>query len=473
MNWSIRIENLSKQYRIGHSTVTAAELINERLRKTLSSLISRKMNNDALVNASSIETESRTVIDPSQLSNEQPNHFWALKEINLEIREGERLGIVGQNGCGKSTLLKILSRIITPTKGLFRFRGRLISLLEIGTGFHGELTGRENIFLNGTIMGMKTHEIKNRLNTIIEFSELGTMIDTPVKRYSSGMYIRLAFAVAAHLESEILIVDEVLAVGDAAFQRKCTEKMLDLSNQGRTLLFVSHDMDAVKRICNRAIRMSHGRIISDSSTNSLLKAQASVMDITRDYLRAGSKYTPEKKWLGNDCPVFSDCIQLHHVRILDDSNKVKSNFDLSENIVFDIDFTVIKEKLPINVHIYLKDSSGKVILVSMDNHTWSSLSIRPVGRYVEQCTVRAPMLNASDYSLDIEFWSGQDLNNRMIIRSIVSFEVTEDTSIYPSVRGNWSNEWPNALIRPKLEWKISTDKIANHNLQQHEELIEI
>jgi lipopolysaccharide transport system ATP-binding protein len=298
------------------------------------------------------------------------------------------------------------------------------------------------------------------------------MIDTPVKRYSSGMYIRLAFAVAAHLESEILIVDEVLAVGDAAFQRKCTEKMLDLSNQGRTLLFVSHDMDAVNRICNRAIRMSHGKIVSDSSINDLSMHKNSVMDITRDYLRSGSKYTPEKKWLTKDSPVFSDCVQLNKVRIMDENNKVKSNFDLSENIIFDIDFTIIKETLPINVHIYLKDSSGKVILVSMDNHSWSSLAIRPAGRYIEQCIVRAPMLNSSDYSMDIEFWSGQNLDNRMIVRSIVSFEVTEDPSIYPRVRGNWSNEWPNALIRPQLEWKISTDKVANHVLKQHEEIIE-
>ncbi|HAT9320009.1 TPA: ATP-binding cassette domain-containing protein [Legionella pneumophila subsp. pneumophila] len=469
MSWSIRIENLSKQYRIGSTTTTAAELINEKLRKFLLLLDFKKRNRFSSDKPlpSSIAQEGRTVVDASQISPEYPNHFWALRDINLEIEAGERLGIVGQNGCGKSTLLKILSRIVSPTEGLFRFRGRLISLLEIGTGFHGELTGRENIFLNGTIMGMKTHEIKNRLNQIIEFSELGSMIDTPVKRYSSGMYIRLAFAVAAHLESEILIVDEVLAVGDAAFQRKCTEKMLDLANQGRTLLFVSHDMETVNRICNRAIRMSHGRIVGDSKFDTSAASKSSVIDITRDYLRSGAKYKSEQVWPSDKPMVFLNSLKLNRVRLIDYDNKVRSNFNLNETIVVEIDFTIIKETSPLNIHLYLKDSSGRVIFVSMDNHAWQSKKVRPLGNYIERCTLYSPLLNIGDYHIDIEFWPGKSLENRLVVNSVVSFEL-KDGAINEGVRGNWASDWPNSLIRPQLDWSISTNKKQDLVLKDHE-----
>lgn len=188
--------------------------------------------------------------------------FWALKDLNFEINQGDRVGIIGKNGAGKSTLLKILSRITAPTEGVVKLRGRVASLLEVGTGFHAELTGRENIYLNGAILGMKKKEVDRKLDEIIAFSEIEQHIDTPVKRYSSGMYVRLAFAVAAHLDSEILIADEVLAVGDAAFQKKALGKMNDLSTgQGRTVLFVSHQMNAVKNLCNKGIILEKGRII--------------------------------------------------------------------------------------------------------------------------------------------------------------------------------------------------------------------
>jgi lipopolysaccharide transport system ATP-binding protein len=212
------------------------------------------------------------------------DYFWALKDVYLEVQPGDRVAIVGRNGSGKSTLLKIFSRITAPTTGFLQFKGRLISLLEIGAGFHNELTGRENIFLNGSIMGMSNKQIKQCYNAIVEFSELEKFIDMPVKYYSSGMSIRLAFSIAAHLECEILIIDEILAVGDAAFQKRCLDKMLEISKQhGRTLLLVSHDMEIVHQICDKAIEMANGRIVQQLDPSGLVFPRP-VDEVVVDYL---------------------------------------------------------------------------------------------------------------------------------------------------------------------------------------------
>ncbi|MDR1306454.1 MAG: ABC transporter ATP-binding protein, partial [Treponema sp.] len=245
MALAIKIEHLSKYYKLG-------VINNGRLWKDLQSYFARLLKKE----------------DPNLKIGEQAVYdkdgFWALGDINLEVGQGDRLGIMGHNGAGKSTLLKILSRITAPTKGCFHVKGRIASLLEVGTGFHGELTGRENIYMNGAILGMKRREVNRKLEEIIDFSEVGPHIDTPVKRYSSGMYIRLGFAIAAHLESEIMIADEVLAVGDLKFQQKAIGKMSDLSaSQGRTVLFVSHNIGAVANLCNRGLILEHGRILLD------------------------------------------------------------------------------------------------------------------------------------------------------------------------------------------------------------------
>ncbi len=226
---AIRVDNISKKYLIGNTSSGS-------LRETL-------------VNAFSTGNKSKT------------EEFWALKDISFEVKRGEAIGIIGKNGAGKSTLLKVLSRITEPTKGRIEIEGRVSSLLEVGTGFHPELTGRENVFLNGTILGMKRQEIKNKFDEIVEFSGVAKFLDTPVKRYSSGMKVRLAFAVAAHLEPEVLIIDEVLAVGDAEFQKKCLGKMEDVANEGRTVMFVSHNMGAVKHLCQKGVLLKNGEII--------------------------------------------------------------------------------------------------------------------------------------------------------------------------------------------------------------------
>ncbi len=247
----IRVENLSKKYVLNHQEQG----------------FKYKALRDVIVyNAKSL---SKKILKPysKQKNDATREEFWALKDVSFEIKQGDRVGIIGRNGAGKSTLLKILSRITEPTKGRISIQGRVASLLEVGTGFHPELTGRENIYLNGAILGMSKEEIKRKFDEIVEFAEVERFLDTPVKRYSSGMYVRLAFAVAAHLEPEILVVDEVLAVGDAGFQKKCLTKMKEVSGAGRTVLFVSHNMAAIRSLCSTAILLNKGEILTQGSTD--------------------------------------------------------------------------------------------------------------------------------------------------------------------------------------------------------------
>src|SRR3546814_783958 len=254
---AIKVENLGKSYRVGHRTAARARY------STLREVVAQSAKN--WVRQAGDLMAGRAIIHGDEIEE-----FWALKDVDLEVRQGERIGIIGHNGAGKSTLLKILSRITEPSTGRVTLNGRVASLLEVGTGFHPELTGRENIFLNGTILGMKRQEILRKFDEIVDFSQVEKFLDTPVKRYSSGMYVRLAFAVAAHLEPDILVVDEVLAVGDASFQRKCLSKMDDVSKNGRTILFVSHKMDALRRLCERAILLERGRVIEQGSTEQVV-----------------------------------------------------------------------------------------------------------------------------------------------------------------------------------------------------------
>ena len=244
MTTAIKVENLGKKYTITH---------NKEHEYTFRGAATQRF---------------QRIFQPSKFSMESKEDFWALKDVSFEVQQGDRVGIIGHNGAGKSTTLKILSRIIEPTKGTIRIKGRIASLLEVGTGFHPELTGRENIFLNGTILGMRRTEIQRKFDEIVAFSEVEKFLDTPVKRYSSGMFVRLAFAVAAHLEPEILIVDEVLAVGDMNFQNKCLGKMEDVSkNEGRTVLFVSHNMGTIKRLCNQGILLKGGHVLMSGNIN--------------------------------------------------------------------------------------------------------------------------------------------------------------------------------------------------------------
>lgn len=253
-NTAIRVENLGKKYILSHQQNTARY-------KTFSEAI-----------IGSARSLIKPFQHPSSIDHPYREEFWALKDISFEIQQGDRVGIIGRNGAGKSTLLKILSRITEPTKGRINIKGRVASLLEVGTGFHPELTGRENIYLNGAILGMSRTEIKRKFDEIVDFAEVEKFLDTPVKRYSSGMYVRLAFAVAAHLEPEILIVDEVLAVGDISFQKKCLGKMHDIStDKGRTILFVSHNMEAIQRLCSKCVFLRKGELVEYADTKTIMK----------------------------------------------------------------------------------------------------------------------------------------------------------------------------------------------------------
>lgn len=257
-NVVVKVENISKKYRLQQQQQEHYKTLRDAIGQGAKSVVKKILN--------------------SHVSSNQSKDFWALEDLNFEIRQGDRLGIIGGNGAGKSTLLKILSRITEPTKGRIKIWGRIASLLEVGTGFHPELTGRENIFLNGSILGMGKVEISQKFDEIVDFAEIAKFLDTPVKRYSSGMYVRLAFAVAAHLEPEILIVDEVLAVGDSAFQKKCLAKMQTAGEEGRTILFVSHNMSIVQSLCNRGILLHQGKIIADASIDQAISCYLKSID---------------------------------------------------------------------------------------------------------------------------------------------------------------------------------------------------
>jgi lipopolysaccharide transport system ATP-binding protein len=304
MSTVIRVEHLSKSYIIRHQGqsgyVALRDVIADKVKGTF-------------IKTKNLVTNKPVIEKPSK------EEFWALNDVNFEVAQGERIGIIGRNGAGKSTLLKVLSRITDPTLGRISIKGRIASLLEVGTGFHPELTGRENIYLNGAILGMHRTEIKNKFDEIVSFAEIGKFLDTPVKRYSSGMYVRLAFAVAANLESEILVVDEVLAVGDADFQRKCLGKMGDVSREeGRTVLFVSHNMAAISKLCNKGILLSNGQIVEDSSIESVVDSYIST-SFQNDFFVLKNRQ-PEKE-------VFFEKIYLSR-----DRNKPINTFSYSDNI---------------------------------------------------------------------------------------------------------------------------------------------
>ncbi len=313
-NTVIKVENLGKQYRLGQvGTGTLSTDINRWWHKV-------RGKEDPYLQIG--ETNDRTKMGGSDL-------VWALKDINFEVKQGEVLGIIGKNGAGKSTLLKILSQVTGPTVGDIKVKGRIASLLEVGTGFHPDLSGRENVFLNGAILGMSKQEIKNKFDEIVAFSGVERYINTPVKRYSSGMYVRLAFAVAAHLEPEILIVDEVLAVGDAEFQKKCLGKMKDVSGEGRTVLFVSHNMAAVKELCSRAILLQNGVIVSSGKTN----------DVFREYLASPIKITSSN--LLNDSKTRRGHGEVRFTEVIINNGDLSS--DPSEEIRLNFSAVVLKD----------------------------------------------------------------------------------------------------------------------------------
>ena len=374
------------------------------------------------------------------------NYIWALKDVNFDLEEGHVLGIIGRNGAGKSTLLKVLSRVTEPTTGTVTVRGRVGSLLEVGTGFHPELTGRENIFLNGAILGMKRSEIESKFDEIVDFSEVEQFIDTPVKRYSSGMYLRLAFAVAAHLEPEILVVDEVLAVGDAEFQRKCLGKMNDVAAQGRTVLFVSHNMSAVLRLTQEAIVMQKGQLVLRGTTS----------EAVDHYLATGQSQAGEREWEAEEVPANAAPFTPISLRLLDSKGKVADTVRSVEATTLEMKYTLSAPVTGLRVGFYLNTIRGEYVFTSFDvddADEYEKQTVRQPGTYISRCTLPADLLNEGRYIIGVNA-SSFGVKRYFMDENALGFSV--DPSGAPGMQWAEQRQGP---IRPRLEWTI--EKIDN------------
>jgi len=370
--------------------------------------------------------------------------FWALDDVNFDIGAGEAVGIIGRNGAGKSTLLKILSRITAPTKGEVRVRGKLASLLEVGTGFHGDLSGRENIFLNGAIMGMSRAEVRARFDEIVAFAEVDKFLDTPVKRYSSGMYIRLAFAVAAHLQPEILVVDEVLAVGDASFQKKCLGKMQNVASGGRTVLFVSHNMAAITRLCSRGILLSQGRVLADGP---IAKVAATYAGGASGESPTEVDFTRRSKVSGNEH------VRLLAARFLGDSPGTPS-VDVRKPFSFQFDYEVLSSHYRLHPNFHIFNEEGTCVFVSNDAYLRETHEPKTPGVYRATVTIPGNLMADGLYSMDFAISTLDPVIVHVRERGLFAFSVY-DPGQGDSARGSFAGYIPGA-VRPMLPWKTES-----------------
>ena len=403
----IKVENLGKKYIIGHQKQERYTALRDVIGNSV-----------------------KSILKPNNKTRDAKEEFWALKDINFEIKQGDRVGIIGRNGAGKSTLLKVLSRITEPTTGQIKIRGRVASLLEVGTGFHPELTGRENIFLNGAILGMSRVEIKKKFDEIVAFAEVEKFLDTPVKRYSSGMYVRLAFAVAAHLEPEILIVDEVLAVGDAAFQKKCLGKMEDVGKKGRTVLFVSHNMSAIKTLCQKGIFLDRGQLAIQGAIDKVID------HYNGQNLKSSSVYIAPKQFKHPHFKKIKVCQDNEIRKILKNS--------LPINIVFEVE---AYDKLDLVVGIVIKNSNGVWIHHSSSEFNTNTNTIDYESNFQKCCIpsyVFAPGVYYLDASLAIR-------NYKIFEENIDALKFEVDCfNAMPTLTN--SNDWKGICAPELLLW---------------------
>lgn len=423
----IKIENLSKQYRLG-------AISRGMLTKDLQSWWARVRGR---------EDPNSRLLDDARI-HAQGDRIWALKDVNLEVGRGEVLGIIGKNGAGKSTLLKILTRVTRSTTGTVKMKGRVASLLEVGTGFHPELTGRENIYLNGTILGMAKGDIDRKFDEIVAFSEVGSFVDTPVKRYSSGMYVRLAFAVAAHLEPEILLVDEVLAVGDASFQKKCLGKMEEVARGGRTVLFVSHNMASILSLCDRVILLDTGQIASFGDAKSVVE----------QYLETEKHDTgAEVVWQDPNQAPGDHIVRLHAVRMLVENGLATTYPDISKEILIQIEYWNLCDSAKLCPTIGIKNPLGEFVLAAFDLPSASStvdpLSGKnlPAGLFRTTCRIPANLLNDIPYMLTAGIDSNVAGHGRAVADDIIRFQGFDSGAM----RKEYSKSWPGS-VRTRLGW---------------------
>ena len=368
------------------------------------------------------------------------DEFCALDDVSFDVKDGELLGIIGRNGAGKSTLLKILSQVTAPTSGQITLHGRVASLLEVGTGFHPELTGRENIFLNGAILGMTKTEIRSKFDEIVAFSECEQFIDTPVKRYSSGMYVRLAFAVAAHLEPEILIVDEVLAVGDAQFQKKCLGKMRDVGRLGRTVLFVSHSMSAITRLCTRAVLLGDGRVIKDGA----------VQDVVAAYLSSGLGTTALREWPDLSEAPGDAIVRMVAVRVRAQDGNITSSVDIRQQVGIEVEYQVLKSGTVLVPSIHVFNGEGVCAFVALDGNSEWHRTPRPQGRYASVAWIPGNFLAEGTFTVGTGIATLVPALTRAWRSDVVAFEVIDSTT-GGNARGDFVGPMPG-IVRPVLNW---------------------
>lgn len=422
--YSIQVKGISKRYKIGTAQQRA-----DTLRDLITNQIQRM--------GQSLSRGGR--------ARKTADTIWALKDVSFDVRQGQALGIIGRNGAGKSTLLKILSRVTDPTEGYGELRGRVGSLLEVGTGFHPELTGRENIFLNGAILGMTRKEIQSRFDEIVDFSEVGQFIDTPVKRYSSGMYLRLAFAVAAHLEPEILVVDEVLAVGDADFQRKCLGKMGDVAQQGRTVLFVSHNMSSILRLTEETLVLEKGKVL-------LRAPSAEAVDF---YLNRGLSKLGERFWEEDEVPASAAPFRPLAIRVRSKDGAVSDTVRSVEPFTIEIEYALSEDLTGLRVGFYLMSTRGEPIFTSFDTDSselFQAFPARAKGTYTSRCVIPANTLNEGRFVLGI---NASSYHIRRYFQDEQALTFSVDASGAPGT--HWPEPRPGG-VRPVLDWKIAREE---------------
>jgi homopolymeric O-antigen transport system ATP-binding protein len=376
-------------------------------------------------------------------STDRRNHIWAVRHVSFEVPRGQIVGIIGPNGAGKSTLLKILSRITDPTEGRVEIHGRVGSLLEVGTGFHPELTGRENVYLSGALLGMRKAEIDRGLEEIIAFAEIEKFIETPVKHYSSGMYVRLAFSVAAHLEPEILIVDEVLAVGDVAFQRKCLNKMEAVRKHGRTILFVSHNMQAVTRLCERALLISEGAVQDDGPA----------VQIAGKYLLSSLRTSASRTWPDSQSAPGDEIVRLRSVRARDEAGRTIDSLDIRRPVGLEMVYDVLRDGhvLVETYHVY--NEAGTCVFVTLDlDPEWRGRS-RPQGRFTSVAWVPGNFLSEGALLVSLGVSTHRPFKVHVYQQDAIAFHVT-DTFDGDSARGDWDGSIPG-VVRPLLKWSTT------------------
>lgn len=434
-NVIVSIENLSKNYRLG--VIGTGTLYGDLQRWW----------------ARTRGTEDPFLkIGQADHGNRNDDTVWALQDVNIQISEGEVVGLIGHNGAGKSTLLKILSRVTAPTLGQVKIKGRLAGLLEVGTGFHPELTGRENVFMNGAILGMKREEIDRKFDEIVDFSGVEKYIDTPVKRYSSGMYVRLAFAVAAHLEPEILLVDEVLAVGDVAFQKKCFDKMEVAGQMGKTIIVVSHNIAAITRLCERAILLKSGRVESDGPT----------LEVVGQYLSSNLGFASCREWPDIENSPGNDFVRLKSISVCTKDGETKETFDIRYPILIEFEYWVSKDNIKISPAFHLLDANGTVVFISggMHDPEWADRP-RTIGLYKSRCWIPGNLLAEGIFNIRIVM-STMLIDKAPIvhadIKDALSFQVY-DTLEGDSARGEHVGAY-YGVVRPILKWETDLQSMG-------------